>query len=89
MSQLKIELLGKKGAREVLYALAEKGRLNFTELKELVGSPTTTSERLQELVQAGAVKREVQADQYRTVIYSLTEKGTQAVKLVKELEKDR
>jgi DNA-binding HxlR family transcriptional regulator len=83
---LEIELLGKKGAKEVLYALAEKGRMNFTELRNLVGSPTTTSERLQELTQAGAVKREVQEDQYRTVMYSLTGKGIRAVKLARELE---
>jgi DNA-binding HxlR family transcriptional regulator len=86
---LKIELLGKKGAKEVLYALADKRRLNFTDLKDLVGSPTTASERLQELTKAGLIKRDVQADQYRTVLYSLTPKGTRIVELVKKIEKTR
>ena len=86
---MKIELLGKKGVKEVLYALAEKRRMNFTELKDLVGSPTTASDRLQELTEAGVIKRDVQADQYRTVIYSLTQKGTQIVELVKKIERTK
>jgi len=83
---LKIELLGRKGAKEILYALAEKGRMKFTELKEMVGSPTTTSERLQELTEAGLIRRDVQSDQYRTVLYSLTKSGAQIVELVRKIE---
>jgi DNA-binding HxlR family transcriptional regulator len=81
-----LELLAQKGSREILYTLFGKKGMKFTELKELVGSPTTTSRRLQELMDLGLIKRDVQADQYRTVIYSLTEKGIKIVRLVKELE---
>jgi DNA-binding HxlR family transcriptional regulator len=61
--------------------------MNFTEIQELVGSPTTASQRLQELTRLRILKREVQADRFRSVRYSLTEKGTTVVKLVKEMEK--
>lgn len=61
--------------------------MKFTELKGLIGSPTTASQRLQELTSLSLIKRDVQADQYRTVIYSLTGKGAQAVRLMRELEK--
>lgn len=83
---MKLEFLTKRGSREILYALVDKKRMKFTELKKLVRSPTTASQRLQELTSLGLIKRDVQADQYRTVIYSLTKKGIRIVKLVKELE---
>ena len=83
---LKLKFLAKRGTREILHALVDKKRMKFTELKELIGSPTTASQRLQELTGLGLIKRDVQADQYRTVIYSLTGKGIRIVKLVKELE---
>ena len=72
----------------ILYALAEKGEaMNFTEFKRLVGSPTTTSHCLRSLVQAGLVDKEIQADRYRSVKYSLTKKGARVAKLVWELER--
>jgi DNA-binding HxlR family transcriptional regulator len=84
---LEFDVLAKKGVREILHALAEKKGMNFSELRELVGSPTTASQRLQELTGLGILRREVQADRFRSVRYSLTEKGAQVAKLVKELEK--
>jgi DNA-binding HxlR family transcriptional regulator len=85
---LGLEVLAKKGSKEILCALAaSKVGMNFTELKELIGSPTTASQRLQELTKLGMLKRGVQADRFRSVRYSLTEKGAQAVRLMKELEK--
>ena len=83
---LNLELLARRGSKEILYALLGKGGMKFTELKELVGSPTTASQRLQELMDLRLIKRDVQTDRYRTVIYSLTEKGIKVVRLVKELE---
>jgi len=83
---LNLELLAKRGSKEILYALVDKKGMKFTELRELVGSPTTASQRLQALMDLELIKRDVQADQYRTVIYSLTEKGIRVVKLMKELE---
>jgi DNA-binding HxlR family transcriptional regulator len=84
---LGFEVLAKKGIQEILRALADKKGMNFTEIQELVGSPTTASQRLQELTSLRILKREVQADRFRSVRYSLTDKGTQVVKLVKEMEK--
>jgi len=84
---LEFDVLAKKGVKEILRALADKKGMNFTELRELVGSPTTASQRLQELTKLGILKREVQADRFRSVRYSLTEKGAQVAKLVKELER--
>jgi DNA-binding HxlR family transcriptional regulator len=84
---LGFDVLAKKGVKEILQALADKKGMNFTEIQELVGSPTTASQRLQELTRLRVLKREVQADRFRSVRYSLTEKGTQVAKLVKEMEK--
>lgn len=85
---LSLEILAKRGSRKILYALAaSKTGMNFTELKKLTGSPTTTSQRLQELTKLGILKRGVQADRFRSVRYSLTEKGIQVVRLMRELEK--
>ena len=80
-------VLAKKGVKEILRALADKKGMNFTELRELVRSPTTASQRLQELTGLGILKREVQADRFRSVRYSLTDKGAQVAKIIKELEK--
>lgn len=63
-----------------------EGAMNFSEIRKLVGSPTTTSKRLQELVKIGAVKRKVQDDRFRSVRYSLTNKGKRIAELMKELE---
>ena len=85
---LKLDALAKRGTMGILYALAEKGEaMNFTEFKRLVGSPTTTSRCLHELAQAGLVRKEIQADRYRSVKYSLTEKGVRVAKLIRELER--
>ena len=85
---MKIDALAKRGTMRILCALAERGEaMNFTEFKRLVGSPTTTSRCLQGLVGAGLVKKEIQADRYRSVRYSLTDRGYRAARLVRELEK--
>jgi DNA-binding HxlR family transcriptional regulator len=84
---LKIDILARKGTMRVLCALADRGAMSFTEFRRLVGSPTTTSKCLRGLVEAGLMKREIQADRYRSVRYSLTERGAKVAKLVKELEK--
>jgi len=67
--------------------LVDKKGMSFTELREIIGSPTTASQRLQELTELGILRREVQADRFRSVKYSMTEKGAQVAKIIKELEK--
>jgi len=84
---LRVELLGREGTKTILHALADKGSLKFTDLRKLIGSPTTTSDRLRELIKENVVKREVQSDRYRTVMYSLTKKGFQVVEIIKEIER--
>ena len=85
---MKLDTLTKRGTMRILYALAEgRKAMNFTEFKSLVGSPTTTSHCLRSLVHAGLLNKEIQDDRYRSVKYSLTEKGTQVAELVRELER--
>lgn len=84
---MKIDILARKGTMRVLCALADQGAMSFTGFRQLVGSPTTTSKCLRGLVEAGLLRREIQADRYRSVRYSLTERGAKVAKLVKELEK--
>lgn len=74
----------KKGSKEILCALAKR-KMNFTELNKLVGSPTTVSKRLQELVSFGLVDREVQPNRFRKVRYSLTRRGAKTIELMKKL----
>jgi len=81
---LTLDILTKKGSKKILDAL-EKRKMNFTELKKLVGSPVTTSKRLQELVSFGLVDREVQANRFRKVKYSLTRRGAKTIELMKKL----
>ncbi len=76
----------KKWSKEILFELMREGVMNFSEVRKMVGSPTTASKRLRELVDMGAVKREVQDDRFRSVSYSLTDKGERIAGLVKELE---
>jgi DNA-binding HxlR family transcriptional regulator len=61
--------------------------LGWSEFKRLVGSPITTSSCPRGLAGAGLVKKEIQADRYRSVRYSLTDRGSCAARLVRELEK--
>ena len=85
---MKLDVLAKRGMMKILYALVEKGEaMNFTEFKMLVGSPTTTSNCLRSLVQAGLLDKEIQDDRYRSVKYSLTQKGAHVAELLRELER--
>lgn len=84
--QMNFKNLAKKGAKEILYSLKENKEMNFTELKNLTGSPTTTSKRLDELTELELIDRDVQNDKFRSVQYSLTEKGSKVVKLVRKIE---
>ncbi|KXB06745.1 hypothetical protein AKJ51_02995 [candidate division MSBL1 archaeon SCGC-AAA382A20] len=83
---MNFKTLAKKGAKEILYSLKEKEKMNFTELRDLTGSPTTTSKRLDELTELGLLERDVQNDKFRSVHYSLTEKGFKIVNLVEKID---
>ncbi len=72
-----VELIGRRWAGAILYALAAEGPLRFAELKDTVPgmSDRLLSTRLKELEQAGLVDREVQPGQRVRVSYQLTAKG--------------
>jgi DNA-binding HxlR family transcriptional regulator len=75
-----VELVGRRWAGAILWALSERGAHYFSELSAAVPdiSDRLLSQRLRELEAEGLVERTVEAgDGSRTrVSYSLTEKGT-------------
>ena len=72
-----VELIGRRWAGAILYALAAEGPLRFAELREAVPgmSDRLLSTRLKELEKAGLVSREVQPGNRVHVSYALTKKG--------------
>jgi len=72
-----VELIGRRWAGAILYALTDEGPLRFAELKEAVPgmSDRLLSTRLKELEQAGIVSREVKPGNRVRVSYELTRKG--------------
>jgi DNA-binding HxlR family transcriptional regulator len=71
-----VELIGRRWAGAILYALAD-GPLHFSELKNAVPgmSDRLLSCRLKELEKAGLVSREVKEGTRVRVSYELTKKG--------------
>ncbi len=69
------EVLGSKWTFEMIYYLSE--RIRFCELQEIVGgvNPTTLTQRLKALEQAGIIQRYAISNAPRHVEYDLTEKG--------------
>lgn len=72
-----MELIGRRWAGAILYALAEGGPQRFAELKEAVPgmSDRLLSIRLKELERSGLVRREVHPGARVKVTYELTRKG--------------
>lgn len=68
-------VLGRKWTLEMIYYLRERKR--FCELQEIVGgvNPTTLTQRLKVLEQAGIIQRYAISNAPRHVEYDLTEKG--------------
>lgn len=78
--------LGKKGAILIIRTLMKKGKMNYSEIELLLGrNPKITSTRLEELIRSGLLIREVMSDKYRTVEYSLTEKGREITNLIEQI----
>ncbi|UXD21863.1 HxlR family transcriptional regulator [Ignicoccus pacificus DSM 13166] len=76
-----LELLTSKWVPDIMYALLISGEMGFNELKNSLGiSSRVLSDKLQELVRAGIVKREEKmTGSARRVKYSLTPKGRKIV----------
>lgn len=72
-----VELIGRRWAGAILYALADEGPMRFAEMKEAVPgmSDRLLSTRLKELERAGLVRRDVQSGHRVRVSYQLTRKG--------------
>jgi DNA-binding HxlR family transcriptional regulator len=82
-----LSIVSKKGSKEILLSLEEKGKLTYTDIESLIGNPRTTSKRLNELCSLNIIKREVLPDKYRSVSYSLTPKGKEIVKILIQIQK--
>ena len=81
-----LKAISKKGAREILLNLKQRGELTYTEIEALISNPRTTSRRLNELCEIGIIKRKVLSDKYRSVAYSLTPKGEEVLKILTMVE---
>lgn len=80
-----LDLLAKSKSVEILVKLRTQ-KLKFAEIVEITGNATTATRRLKEMSELGIVKREVQQDSSRTVIYELTEKGKRLASIAMELK---
>jgi len=78
--------LARAGTIEIIKTLEKKGGMRYSGIEEIIGSPSTTSRRLNELEELGVVKRETLPDKYRPVKYTLTKKGKGLFSLIKEIE---
>ena len=80
------KVLGRKWTLEMIYYLRERRR--FCELQEIVGgvNPTTLTQRLKVLEQAGIVERYAISNAPRHVEYDLTEKGRDLLSVLYPLE---
>lgn len=79
-----LDLLSKSKTVEILLGLQNK-KMKFAEIAEITGNPTTATRRLKEMVVLGVVKREVQQDSSRTVMYELTNNGKSLTKVTSDL----
>jgi DNA-binding HxlR family transcriptional regulator len=79
--------LARTGALEIVKNLEKRTEgLKYAEIEKIIGSPSTTTRRLNELEELGIVKREILSEKYRPVKYSLTKKGKELLRLVKKTE---
>ena len=80
-------ILGRKWTFEMIYFLRERKR--FCELQEIVGgvNPTTLTQRLKVLEQAGIIQRYAISNAPRHVEYDLTEKGRDLLSMLYPLGK--
>ncbi len=82
-----VELLSRKWTPMVIYYLME-GRLRFSELQSFIRdiSPKMLSDTLDHLIRHGMVVRLVEDGKPPRVYYSLTEKGRDFSRVLREME---
>ncbi len=79
--------LARAGTIEIIKTLEKKEGMRYSDIQEIIGSPSTASRRLNELEELGIVKREALPDKYRPVKYTLTKKGQGLFRLIKEIDR--
>ena len=82
-----IKSLSRKGAVQILEALAQKKELNFNDLARRVGYPVTANRVLKDFSRHGLVQKREIKDSLRSVRYSLTEKGLRVRTLLEQMRK--
>lgn len=83
-----LDLLGRRYALSVLWALQRESPRRFNDMKRQLGvNPVTLSQRLQELADAGIVTRTEFAGTPPRVEYTLTPKGHDLLPLIEGLER--
>ena len=81
-----LEMLGRRHALEILWALQQKSPRRFTEIKRALGlNPVTLSERLSEFEACGVLDRRVYNETPPRVDYDFTKKGRDLLVLIDHL----
>lgn len=85
--QASLDLLGKRYALSILWALQQESPRRFNEFrKELGVNPVTLSQRLKEFEGAGLVTRTLYNETPPRVEYALTDKGHDLLPLIDRIE---
>lgn len=79
-------LLGKKYTIDILSLLNEDS-MKYSEIQTITTNPRTTNIRLKQMVEEGLIERRILNDNYRSVVYCITEKGKRILSKINELEK--
>lgn len=83
-----LEMLGRRHALEILWALQQRSPRRFTEIKRALGlNPVTLSERLDEFESCGVLDRTVYGETPPRVEYGLTKKGRDLLVVLDNLSK--
>jgi DNA-binding HxlR family transcriptional regulator len=83
-----IGLLGRRHSLEILYAIQTKNPRRFTELRSATGiNPSTLTQRLRELTEAGLLLREAHNEIPPRVEYGLTKKGSELARIFEAMDR--
>jgi DNA-binding HxlR family transcriptional regulator len=80
------ELLGLRGTRKILKALASNRQMKYSDLVRQVGFSTTTTRALKGMEQLDLVQKKALTEPYRPVAYWLTDKGKRVAEVAEMLE---
>ena len=81
-----LKVLGQKYVVEVLLKIHELEKAKFSDLKGLAKHPAAISRVLKKLKNEELIERKVLDDEDRSVEYSLTQKGTQLIPILRKLQ---